>query len=737
MKKIKMYDTNVLLQCPEVVQRDPEGCCIPLKVIEELDAQKKRNDELGFKARRAVRILEKSMSDGQLNVISSSPENLPPDLSFSDADNQILSAVLKISRKPDVEVTFYSNDLNMRIKSNSVGVTCHEFFREGEIATGSSDLEIEYTGVSTYVVPDSFINEFYEDQGCAFLPKNGTELFSNQFLVLTSDSDSKKTALARFTSWSDPVTPIPSYELNRNWALKPRNKEQAFAMSLLMDPDIKVVTMIGRAGGGKSLLAIAAALEQIFDQNTPYRKILVTRPIQPMGNDIGFLPGPQPLDAKIATPSGWTTMGDLKLGDQVITKRGEPSKIAGIYPKGVKPVYRITTTEGNTVECCEDHLWETKTWEQKKRGYPPKVRSTKEIMETLMTKKGKLNHYLPRNEAVQYSEVDLPIPPYVLGAMLGVKYEFLEGEQRWSNPLEEEIEKLGLLGHPAWEKFIPDVYKFSSIEDRLDLLRGLMDTDGAIKKSGEASFTTTSPLLAKDVVELVRSLGGRAVTRKRDRVGKKSEYKGRAIESRRESFEFTISLPENMNPFFLSRKAQYHRCAYIHDEKIEKIELVGEKPVQCIMIEDESHLYLTDNFIVTHNTKEDKLIPWIQPIRDNLEVLTKGNKEVVDVWFEKGKIEMEAPTFIRGRSLSNCIMIVDEVQNASLHELKTILTRVGENTKIILTGDIDQIDNGSLNKYTNGLVQVVEKFKPYKIAGHITLQKGERSEVATLSSRIL
>jgi PhoH-like ATPase len=104
---------------------------------------------------------------------------------------------------------------------------------------------------------------------------------------------------------------------------------------------------------------------------------------------------------------------------------------------------------------------------------------------------------------------------------------------------------------------------------------------------------------------------------------------------------------------------------------------------------------------------------------------------------ELGTIEVEALTYIRGRSIANAFIIIDEAQNLSMHELKTIITRVGENTKIVLTGDIEQIDNIYVDATTNGLTYAVEKFKDYEIAGHISLQKGERSELASLAASIL
>jgi PhoH-like ATPase len=134
---------------------------------------------------------------------------------------------------------------------------------------------------------------------------------------------------------------------------------------------------------------------------------------------------------------------------------------------------------------------------------------------------------------------------------------------------------------------------------------------------------------------------------------------------------------------------------------------------------------------------EEKLLPWLAPIQDNLEALLGNDKEHLRMLIDNGTIEMEAISYIRGRSISNAFILIDEAQNLSVHEIKTILTRVGENTKIVLTGDVNQIDVLYLDASTNGLTHAVEKFKPYDISGHITLIKGERSAVASLAAQVL
>ena len=114
-----------------------------------------------------------------------------------------------------------------------------------------------------------------------------------------------------------------------------------------------------------------------------------------------------------------------------------------------------------------------------------------------------------------------------------------------------------------------------------------------------------------------------------------------------------------------------------------------------------------------------------------------GQKTNMDMFFANGTIEVEALTYIRGRSISNAYIIVDEAQNLTAHELKTIVTRAGENTKIVLTGDIEQIDNMYIDSTTNGLSYAIERFKSKDMTGHITLKKGERSKIATLAAKVL
>jgi PhoH-like ATPase len=133
----------------------------------------------------------------------------------------------------------------------------------------------------------------------------------------------------------------------------------------------------------------------------------------------------------------------------------------------------------------------------------------------------------------------------------------------------------------------------------------------------------------------------------------------------------------------------------------------------------------------------EKMAPWLAPVQDNLKFLTGDDQTTLDDYMERGLIEIEALTYIRGRSIANAYIVVDEAQNLTAHEIKTILTRVGEGTKIVLTGDIEQIDNVYINEMSSGLTHAIEKMKSFDLSGHVTLEKGERSKVATLAAKVL
>lgn len=586
----------------------------------------------------------------------------------------------------------------------------------------------------------------------------------------------------------------------------------------------------GVPGSGKTFCLLYNALKEVLDERTPYEKIYIIRSLV-QTREIGFMPGPQPLDAKILTPNGWITMGQLKVGDYVIARNGKPTKVVGVYPKGKKLVYKIITTENTSTECCEDHLWLTKTFEDKKRQRKGNVKSTKQIIDTLYDKNGKINHYIPRNEPVHFPKNELPVSPYVLGAILGdgsisssisisntdqeliskvenevnkigcylktpsqsntiqyaistknikcnkparrillknthtnekieyysigtavealkltkheitqrcnknkivdgYEYRFLSSPNRWQNPIKDILHKLGLEGKKSYDKFIPDLYKYSCIDDRIELLRGLMDTDGTIKDrdGGCCSFTTISQQLADDMIELVQSLGGRATYRIRNRINKERKQilidpngKERLIVSKHISYDLNISLPKEINPFYISRKANRFNPRYMHYVGIKSIEPVCEKEVQCILVNDSEHLYITDQYIVTHNTEEDKKslfeIPYKNMVKYMFQMPSDADFEMLYGNLKaQNTISFWCTSFIRGITIDNAIIIVDEAQNCSAHESFSVISRCGEDTKIMFSGDIEQSDLTRISEKTGiiDFIRVIERMPSFE-----------------------
>ncbi len=443
-KKNYVLDTSVFLtDADSIFKFSNNDIFVPLKVLEEIDGHKKRQDSVGINARKIIRIFDDLRNKGSLQkgvriskgagivkVISYEALKdviFPPDLDLRHPDHMIIATAVSLRQNSvdNRKTVIVSRDINMRVIADSVGLLSEDYISESAV-TSTEEL---YEGFTVFSVDDQIIDRFYGDEPIMIAKDEvDEEWMPNQYLLLVSNANDKKSALARFKDHFQPLQKVVHDKLP-DWRITARNKEQAFAIDLLMDPTVKVVSLVGRAGSGKTLCAIAAGLQQTIGLRgeNVYDRVIVSRPVQPLGKDIGYLPG----------------------------------------------------------------------------------------------------------------------------------------------------------------------------------------------------------------------------------------------------------------------------------------------------------------------TMEEKMLPWLMPIQDNLQFLLGGDKNALQMYMDKGKIEIEALTYIRGRSISNTFMIIDEAQNLTAHEIKTIITRVGEGTKIILTGDIEQIDNVYVNETTNGLAHAVEKFKLYPIAGHIMFKKGERSDVASLAAKVL
>ncbi len=435
MKKIFVIDTNVLLNDPHAIYKFEENdIVIPLAVVEEIDDQKKRKNGIGYNARETSRILDKLSKKGKLDrgvklktggslkiAIDEEDVKLPRGLSPNKMDNRIISTAIRINNdKNNRKVILVSEDINIRLIANAFGLDAEEY-RSNRLSE-----ENIYSGFKEINMKSLTIEKLYENNSLSRKEiEKDIDLSPNEMVQLNAVDNDNSRALTILDE--NKLRPLRFSKTNPV-KIRPRNREQKFAIELLMSEDIRLVTLAGKAGTGKTLLALAAGLEKVL--NNKYSRLLITRPVIPMGKDIGFLPG----------------------------------------------------------------------------------------------------------------------------------------------------------------------------------------------------------------------------------------------------------------------------------------------------------------------SKEEKLQPWMQPIFDNLDFIMQNNKNSkmsFEKLVDKDLIQIEALTYIRGRSVPEQFIIVDEAQNLSKHEIKTIITRAGKKTKIVLTGDPFQIDNPYLDLRNNGLTYLAHKFHNQKIAGHIMLKKGERSELARIASEVL
>lgn len=444
-----VLDTNVLLHDPRSIFKFADNIVVlPITVIEEIDKFKKDLNEIGRNAREISRYLDqlrgiRSLSEGvpinegkgilKVALIDETIFDILPDFYSKQADDLILSVALKYQKSPDTEkVIFISKDINLRIRADAMGILSQDYL---EKSYGIDEL---FTGMATVSVGAAQVDEFYKEKR-VFVEE---ELVANQFVILKADQTS---ALGkRDENDAHLVLPLSEISGSNIYGIHARNKEQRFAMDLLLNDRIKLVCLMGTSGTGKTLLALAAGLYKTVEEGV-FRRLLVSRPVYPMGKDLGYLPG--------------------------------------------------------------------------------------DIEEKLMP---------------------------------------------WMQPIFDNIELL---------------------------------------------------------------------------IGNMPSSKG------------------------------------------------GNGGASKIILED------------------------IQSRVDDLRAM--------------GILEIEPLTYIRGRSIPKQYLIVDEAQNLTPHEMKTIVTRAGEDTKIVLTGDIYQIDNPYIDATSNGLAYVVERFKNAKLAGSVQLRKGERSELAHLAANLL
>jgi phosphate starvation-inducible PhoH-like protein len=498
---------------------------------------------------------------------------------------------------------------------------------------------------------------------------------------------------------------------------------------------------IGPAGTGKTYLAMALAVAALHDREVA--RIILTRPAVEAGERLGFLPGDlmakvdpylrplfdalydmldpdkanaymergtievaplafmrgraQPLSSGVLTPEGFRPIGSLRIGDLVIGSNGLPTIVIGVYPQGRKDVFRVTTQDGASTLCCAEHLWHVYTPEDRRRGKDGRVLETREMAGRL--RRAHQHRYeLPVLSFPTWSAPqDVPLEPYALGLLLGdgclttrTTPTFTTADSELAAALEDALERielvrkgeyddvlrhvdggrgsrpggvivanpvtaalreLDLAGTRSHTKFIPRTYLLNSEEVRIAVLQGLLDSDGGpVAQDGRScriQYTTCSERLRDDVLYLVRSLGGVAYWRRRKAEGRApGRARGRVVEYRHDSFVMDIRLPPSIQPFRLRRKLDvYQRTGGGRPMRfIESIEPERAEETVCIQVTADDSLYVTDDFLLTHNTLNDSFI------------------------------------------------ILDEAQNTSPEQMQMFLTRLGFGSKIVVTGDITQID---------------------------------------------
>jgi phosphate starvation-inducible PhoH-like protein len=435
---------------------------------------------------------------------------------------------------------------------------------------------------------------------------------------------------------------------------------------------------------------------------------------------VSFMRGrAQPLDSIVYSPEGPKLMGDLKKGDYVIGSNGEHVKILEIFPQGIKSIYKIYFSDGSFTECCDEHLWDI----AKNNAKNPKFKTIelKQFKDNLKTKGGQRKYKIPvLSSPVNFDKKEIPIDPYTLGCLIGdgsitkgvcptfstndkeileyfklpdncninkIKgdnYDYRISSNDRKNTLVHFLENLNLLGTKSNTKFIPDIYKYNSIENRIELLKGLLDTDGDIgthpNRTCRVNFNSTSPQLINDIIEIVNSLGGTCtfprICRKK---GEISHWNNQHIKCNYDVIRINIILPPNINPFKLKRKnILYQNTTNIY-RTIDKVEYIGEKEAQCILIDSKDHLYTTNNFILTHNTFQDSIV------------------------------------------------IVDEAQNVTHEQMEMIVTRLGLRSRMIICGDDNQVD--LKNKRDSGFRFLYTASKKIKNLAAISLKTNHRNPI--------
>jgi PhoH-like ATPase len=295
-RRTYVLDTNVLLYDPGSLQAFGEhDLVLPITVIEEIDKFKRDLNETGRNARTISRFVDSLRAEGSLSKgvplpgggtlvvdLGLDADQLPRNFEPNTNDNRILATVHSLCRKhPIGSVIFVTRDINMRLKADALGIQAEDYEH------AHIQVDERYTGVVEREIPEKHIQDLYQR---GWINHEDPELYANQFVILkAADRSDNQSAMARYDERQGRLVRVQRQK-DAVWGIYPRNKEQIFALDLLLDDSIRLVTLDGIAGTGKTLMAIACGLQKVADEGA-YRRLVVARPIFPLGRDVGFLPG--------------------------------------------------------------------------------------------------------------------------------------------------------------------------------------------------------------------------------------------------------------------------------------------------------------------------------------------------------------------------------------------------------------------------------------------------------------
>lgn len=468
----------------------------------------------------------------------------------------------------------------------------------------------------------------------------------------------------------------------------------------------------------------------------------------------------QPIDSLVYTPSGPKKMGNIVVGEKVCTPGGGTANVIAIHPQGIKDVYEIVFKNGNSVKCCDDHLWvleenNGKSWSNKLLDTKT-IRSGKIFYERSSSEFKRFKYRIKSSGITNFKKVPLLIDPYILGALLGdggltsnvvisnhpddneiikmiearlpegvsigkipsAKYEWAITTRRGhNNPIKDALKEIGVFGKKSEKKFIPRCYKYNDAQTRIDLVRGLMDTDGSIDRRGMIEYSSSSRELALDMKEVLESLGCLVSINKKETTCLPS-------------YRLYIKDVHDIGLFYLKRKSsrikKHHGYTkYIYIAAIKKAD---SQECKCITIDSNDRLYITDNFVATHNSflatgmfanylhegefeqivvtrplvcagKEigalpgelgEKIAPYLKPIEENLKFFL--GQSYYGHYLNNKQIRYEPLETMRGMTFNRTLMLLDEAQNCTSEQIKMFMTRIGKDSKIVINGDSKQTD---------------------------------------------